>query len=573
LVLPLQKFSGKKSQLFGKSLYHKTINTFLMKKNFLALLMLTAMFWACKPRTQELRPQTTNSQQVQVQNNLILASQEWFKTVQNNYKKNASINRDVNLRDLPWIPIWDKAKFYPFSEEETLILVPVYRYSKVSYSQDFGFERRLKIVVNHTKQTMTGVIAEMLMEKNTLKTYQDDMFYYAHTQMLQGNQGKFVYYELAVDHPLYLSTSVDPTQRGVECAGDEHPTKLFTIYVTLADVCMVFYTDGCTQWVEFEDCGGQGGGGGLNPVNNPPMVVTIPTIPPLNFPGMMPPLIPINSPISLPPIPSPTPWLPWLSYPILGGGDTGGIGSGDLPVDPGSNTNPADFSPATYDYHGVNIDSYYLDKTNTVRVPEEKTLKIVKFIIDDPDFRKMIKAYLGTNRKIHIVWTPFKNTPKDAAGQWVTDGNLMYIDPKSIEKFSAIVLANTVIHEGGHAMYDAPDGDLDLELYEVKSWFEGDIPAQENVNQVEHNGMAMYHRNKAAAILERFDKSPLGSNNPTLKKEHYMAMFLMNLLYGPDVYVGGMTSLLDIKFFNALPSDVQDDYRLKYEEIKKIYKP
>ncbi|KOY85079.1 hypothetical protein AD998_01960 [bacterium 336/3] len=303
-----------------------------MTKPILAFLLALVFFASCR-KPQEMKPQTS-TQQTQLQNDLIVAAQEWFKVVQTNYKKNASLGRSVNLQDLPWMPQWGKAKFYPISEEETLVLIPVWRYADVGYNPNFGFARRLKIIVNHTKQTMTGVIAEMIMEKSTLERYQDDMFYYAHMQMLQGNKGKFVYYELAVDNPLYLLTSINPNQKGNECQGDEHPTKLFTIYVTFADVCMVFYTDGCTQWVEFDDCG-TGGGGGLNPVNTTPPVVTIPNIPPLNlgnFPGMLPTLIPINSPINLPPIPSPTPWLPWLSYPV-GGGDYGG----GYPIDPGSN--------------------------------------------------------------------------------------------------------------------------------------------------------------------------------------------------------------------------------------------
>ena len=312
-----------------------------MTKSIIAFLLALVFFASCR-KPQEFTPQNTN-QQTQFKSELLTASQIWFKAIQDNFKKQkSSLARDVSLQELPWYPEWNRAKIYPISEEETLVLIPVWRYANVVYSQDFGFERRLKIVVNHAKQNMTGVIAEMIMEKSTLEKYQDDMFYYAHMQMLQGNKGKFVYYELSVDNPLYLSTSFNPDERGVECQGDDHPTKLFQVYVTLADVCMVFYTDGCIEWVQFEDCGtGAGGGGGLNPApTNPPMTVTIPSIPPLNFPGMMPPLIPINSPISLPSFPSPTPWLPWLGYPTLGGGDPGGI-SGGYPVDPGSNTNPS----------------------------------------------------------------------------------------------------------------------------------------------------------------------------------------------------------------------------------------
>jgi uncharacterized lipoprotein YajG len=46
-----------------------------MNKPILAVLLALVFFASCR-KQQELRPQTTNSQQVQVQNNLILASQE-----------------------------------------------------------------------------------------------------------------------------------------------------------------------------------------------------------------------------------------------------------------------------------------------------------------------------------------------------------------------------------------------------------------------------------------------------------------------------------------------------------------
>ncbi|MCU0439635.1 MAG: hypothetical protein MUC49_17230 [Raineya sp.] len=389
-----------------------------MTKQFLAFIMLTVFVFACKPRKQEITPQKTNSPQTQFQNDLVVASQEWFKVVQTQYKtKNASLGRDINIKDLPWMPQWDKAKMYPISEEETLILVPVWRYANVGYHPELGFARRLKLIVNHPKKTISGGIAEMIMEKSTLAKYQDDMFYYAHMQMLKGNQGKFVYYELAVDNPVYLLTSINPNQKGNDCQGDEHPTKLFTIYVTLADVCMAFYTDGCTEWYQFEDCG-SGGGGGLNPApTNPPMTtITIPNIPPLNFPGMLPPLIPINNPINLPIIPSPTPWLPWLGYPTLGGGDPG-MGGG-YPIDPGSNVLVPDnpLSPEDQrmldqldritERYGllVSAPNTSTGYTEMYRIDGQDRLTLArtldKILKSHPAYRNMYNLYISKNIKI-----------------------------------------------------------------------------------------------------------------------------------------------------------------------------
>jgi hypothetical protein len=403
------------------------------------------------------------------------------------------------------------------------------------------------------------------MEKNTLKTYQDDMFYYAHMQMLQGNQGKFVYYELAVDHPLYLSTSIDPTQRGVECAGDEHPTKLFTIYVTLADVCMVFYTDGCTQWVEFEDCGGQGGGGGLNPVNNPPMVVTIPTIPPLNFPGMMPALIPINSPISLPSIPSPTPWLPWLSYPILGGGDTGGIGSGDLPIDPGSssNTNPL----GNIEYNGLIIETDFYSPKNggSIISIDDNTLKTVKAIIDDPDYRIIIGAYLGTNTKLTIKFETNGN------GEFDPITNSIRINPDLITREGKIGVAKTMIHEGLHAMLLKPTFEIETQLGVVEGMFLGDTPPTPyNPNMIHHNVMAFDYRNTAVKILRRFDKGVLGKKDPNVGDDHYLGLFIISLRKGLHP-VTKKYDYITIKYWNGLSVTKRKELADKRNALIDIY--
>lgn len=87
--------------------------------------------------------------------------------------------------------------------------------------------------------------------------------------------------------------------------------------------------------------------------------------------------------------------------------------------------------------------------------------------------------------------------------------------------------------------------------------------------------MAYYKLNTAVKILRAFDKGPLGKNNPNITDEHYKALFLLNLLYGPDPETPALPyppAKLDIKYWNHLPYETQEDYKNKRKEIIKLYK-
>jgi hypothetical protein len=92
---------------------------------------------------------------------------------------------------------------------------------------------------------------------------------------------------------------------------------------------------------------------------------------------------------------------------------------------------------------------------------------------------------------------------------------------------------------------------------------------------IHHNGMATYHLDKAVNILRRFDKQGLGwnANNPNITDEHYKALFLVSLLYGPDPITGGF-SKLEIKKWDALPESIRYNYRKKLApQLLATYKP
>jgi hypothetical protein len=133
-----------------------------------------------------------------------------------------------------------------------------------------------------------------------------------------------------------------------------------------------------------------------------------------------------------------------------------------------------------------------------------------------------------------------------------------------------------MIHEAIHAMYFRPNGDQEIELFTIKSWFNATPPpTPTNTNMIHHNGMATYHLDKAVNILRRFDKQGLGwnANNPNITDEHYKALFLVSLLYGPDPITGGF-SKLEIKKWDALPESIRYNYRKKLApQLLATYKP
>jgi hypothetical protein len=100
-------------------------------------------------------------------------------------------------------------------------------------------------------------------------------------------------------------------------------------------------------------------------------------------------------------------------------------------------------------------------------------------------------------------------------------------------------------------------------------------PTPTNTNMIHHNGMATYHLDKAVNILRRFDKQGPGwnANNPNITDEHYKALFLVSLLYGPDPITGYYTEL-DIKSWNVMPKSIQKNYQINLApQLLATYKP
>jgi hypothetical protein len=154
------------------------------------------------------------------------------------------------------------------------------------------------------------------------------------------------------------------------------------------------------------------------------------------------------------------------------------------------------FNPDAFDYNGLNINQFYRDKNGVIQAAGQTNINIVKIVINDPDFREIIASYLGEGKpKITISWDrpPLDLVPNifdNYYGSFDKRTNTIYLNPNLRITDGNIALAKTMIHEAIHAMYFRPNGDQEIELFTIKSWFNATPPP--NTNQYEYDTSQWY---------------------------------------------------------------------------------
>lgn len=142
-----------------------------MKKQFLALLMLTAMFWACVPRTQEITPyQSIDSKLLEIakvgfeQNQTISLSKPIEATIQESDNR---INLWESTSFRTFNPVWNKTEQVTLLNGNKVLITPLRRNLNVDYGNLY-YIRRLRIELNAQNQVVKANIVELITLKHTV---------------------------------------------------------------------------------------------------------------------------------------------------------------------------------------------------------------------------------------------------------------------------------------------------------------------------------------------------------------------------------------------------------------------
>ena len=143
-----------------------------MKNNFLAFLMLTAMFFGCKPRTQELRPQQST-----IDSDLIEQAKTYFeneqsialtKTVEVSLgARGNQINLFAYASFRTFNPVWNKTEQVNLLNGNKVLITPLRRNLKVDYNNLY-YIRRLRIELNTQNQVVKANIVELITLKHSV---------------------------------------------------------------------------------------------------------------------------------------------------------------------------------------------------------------------------------------------------------------------------------------------------------------------------------------------------------------------------------------------------------------------
>jgi hypothetical protein len=216
-------------------------------------------------------------------------AQNWFKHQETKFALRTTQNKveqrsRQNIVDsLPWLPQWDLAKSYDLEGGKTLVLMPLWRYKNVSYNPNYGFMRRLKLIVSAQNEIEYGAITEVIsLSKQDLQTLQDDIIYQACIGALSGN---YFIYDIALDNPIFTRKAEERTESTGECmiVGQSDTGNNCITYMICTNDFIDFFFDlsvsvgPCPRSVEEPPSSG-GNGGGLPmpnfptpPINNIPM--------------------------------------------------------------------------------------------------------------------------------------------------------------------------------------------------------------------------------------------------------------------------------------------------------------
>lgn len=154
--------------------------------------------------------------------------------------------------------------------------MPLWRYKNVIYNPNYGFMRRLKLIVSAENQIEYGAITEVIsLSKQDLQTLQDDIIYQACIGVLSGN---YFIYDIALDNPFFTRKPTERTESTGDCweLGSSDAGNSCVTYLLCTDDFIDFYFSisispgNCPRSQDEPPSGGSNGGANNTPPPNTP---------------------------------------------------------------------------------------------------------------------------------------------------------------------------------------------------------------------------------------------------------------------------------------------------------------
>ena len=259
-----------------------------MKNQFLALLMLTALAFGCKPRTQELRPQLTT-----IDSDLIEKAKTYFENEQN-IALTKTVEASIGARDNQlnfWTypifrtfkPIWSKTEQVTLLNGNKVLITPLRRNMNVNYNNLF-YIRRLRIELDAQNQVVKANIIELVTLKKSVADLKKQIIANVFEEIHARTDAKIMVFDAGYT-PLMQNSSVwkgeatnnNSNARGSSVGSDASPPPPSCYYLTVVVSCsdvqyLADITTDCDPGDSagtvygignvINNCPGGGGGGG-----------------------------------------------------------------------------------------------------------------------------------------------------------------------------------------------------------------------------------------------------------------------------------------------------------------------
>jgi hypothetical protein len=519
-----------------------------MSKHFLALLMLTALVFGCKPRTQEITPyQSIDSKLLE----LAKVSFEQNQTISLSKSVNPSILETDNRLNYwgytsfrTFFPIWERSELVNLSNGNKVLITPLRRNMNVNYGNLY-YIRRLRIEFDANEELVKVNIIELVTLKKSVADLKQQIIANVFEEIETRTNAKIMVFDAGYA-PLEQNSSVwkdeatnsNSNARGSSNSSDA-PAPCYYLSAVASCSDVQYLADIPTSCDPGDPAGTIYGVGNI--INN--------------CQG--------------------------------GGGYTGGTGTGNGNPPPGGGTGgngdtgqDQPFIPTFIDYNGVNIEVNYKNSQGNIVAVDSTILKAYLFVINDSTFRTTIKDYLPPNRdKLTIT---FNDTGRGAKFNKATNTISVALNLLQ-EGFNVMDFVQMLTHEGFHAKTAKPDATITSNLAISKTnlvnYYNADpndslYNVEPSENMIQHEYMGEYESENGASILKAFYYSGIGRkiNDPNITDDAFRAIFLNNLRKTEHPKIGRTDFIyMFISRLGRLSNAEYKTYREQFDALRACY--
>ncbi|KOY84273.1 hypothetical protein AD998_21855 [bacterium 336/3] len=502
------------------------------------------MFLGCKPRTQELTPQKTA-----INPDLIEQAKTYFENVQSvaltktvEVSLGARGNR-VNLWAYApfriFTPIWNKTEQVNLSNGKRVLITPLYRNMTIRYANELYYIRRLRVELNAQNEIVKANIVELVTLAGSVAQNKNMIIANVFEEIQTRTDAKIMVFDAGYTPQIENGSWKGRGNNNANNRGSSNSSDSPGCYQLIAVV-------GCSDIQYIQDVA--------------PCSADMPGA----FQGF-------GTPINNCPNGGGSSWTPPdPSNPPPGGGGSNGDNGQEQP-----------FIPTILDYNGVNIEINYKNAQGDTVAVDSTILKAYKFVIDDVNFRDVIKGYLSPNTdKLKIT---FNDTGRGA--KFNKNTNTISVALNLLKSgFNIVDFVQMLTHEGLHAKLAKPDATITTQLTTSRTNLEtyyNAVPATDTThhglvpddNMIQHEYMSEYDVDKAASIIKAFYNSGIGKtkNDTSITDDDFRAFFRGNLVQVEHptksiliyMYITKINtlSLTDLQTFSQGFSKVRDSYK------------